>query len=565
MLKDVKNILYNEVKDEIDRYKSLKNKIEELQQKIDDAWQKDRNSVDEHCQMQIVPIKRYTFFQKHITKRKEYLQYKRDTEEYERIQLEHEKKQEENKSLLEKLENEKESLESECSKIEKITRERYGRIKKAKTLKQLDITFEEATKILKDNGIPVVLDESDREITENESEFDKDEDFILVHKTNYSPTDDEVKSNKTAGVKTKYSIQFDDEEFSYEFFQGRNTVHFCQNGEVSSHEYGNFDGRKYAVLVPFKSLNRDNLQSFLPEDTFFKGKVDISGGYILCPIDEVEEKQIQNPNTIVIGYKGESVDGFADSFLSMLGYRYEKVNADFWESDEATKKHEKFVESNNVIYMMHDESKIECIDNLVETYNMIIGFIESVIQGKKEGKSYDIDKLTENLFSYETKAFAESGIDKVEYSGKIGPEFTDIDNYSIGKSIRKNEKYFLKDIIGDKEYKDDEDDSRDSNEKFLLYQLKKQFNINIPDDIAEALEYCGTGWVRNKEKELENFKSKIEDEQILELLNKMIESGKIEKLEDAKNVLFVRTIIQKVYERTVDKEEKKPEDDEVEI
>lgn len=558
MLKDIKNILYNEIKDKIDKYKSLKDKIEKLQERIDNLKENERNVLYPTT----LNEKQYSFFQRHITKRKEYLQYKKDTEEYKRIQLEQEKKQEEDKSLLEKLENEKESLESECSKIETVTREKYGRIKKAKTLKQLDITFEEATKRLKDNGIPVVLDESDRVITENESDFDKDEDFILVHKTNYSPTDDEVKSNKMAGVKTKYSIQFDDEEFSYEFFQGRNTVHLCQNGEVMSHEYGNFDGRKYAVLIPFKGLKRDNLVSFRPEDTFFEKKVDTTEGYILCPIDEVEDIKNRNPNTNVIGYKGECVDGFANSLLSMLGYKYEKIGKHSWHSEEDKKKHYSFMQSNNELkYYAHDGSRQECIDTLVDKYNRIMGFTKSILENKKQGKIYDVDRLTENLFSKETKVLAESGTVRTNYNDKIGPRFTAIEGYSIFNS----EKYYLKDIIGDEEYKDDEDDSRDSNEKFLLYQLKKQFNINIPDDVAEALEYCGTGWVRNKEKELENFKSKINDEQTIELLNKMIESGEIEKLEDAKDVLFVRTIIQKAYERTVDKEEKKPEDDEVEI
>lgn len=563
MLKDIKNILYNEVKDEIDRYKSLKNKIEELQQKIDDAWQKDRNSVDENCQMQIVPIKRYTFFQKHITKIKEYLQYIKDRQNYENTLSEYDRKSEENRLLREKLELEKEELEKKCFEIEeKGIREKYEKIKTAKTLKELGLSFEETVKILIDNGMTVVLDESDRVITENESEFDKDEDFILVHKTNYSPTNDEVKSNKMSGVKTKYSIQFDDEEFSYEFFKGRNTVHLCQNGEVTSHEYGNFDGRKYAVLIPFKSLKRDNLVSFRPEDTFFEKKVDTTEGYILCPIDEVEDIKNRNPNTNVIGYKGECVDGFANSLLSMLGYKYEGIGKHSWHSDEDRKKHNSFMQSNNELkYCAHDGSRQECIDTLVDKYNRIMGFTKSILENKKQGKIYDVDRLTENLFSEKTKVLAESGTARVEYNDKIGPRFTDIEGYSIFNS----EKYYLKDIIGDEEYKDDEDDSRDSNEKFLLYQLKKQFNINIPDDVAEALEYCGTGWVRDREKELENLKSKINDEQTIELLNKMIESGEIEKLEDAKDVLFVRTIIQKVYERTVDKEEKKPEDDEVEI
>ena len=369
MLKDIKNILYNEIKDEIDKYKSLKDKIEKLQERIDNLKENERNVLYPTT----LNEKQYSFFQRHITKRKEYLQYKKDIEEYKRIQLEQEKKQEEDKSLLEKLENEKESLESECSKIETVIRERYGRIKKAKTLKQLDITFEEATKILKNNGIQVVLDESDREITDNESDFDKDEDFILVHKTNYSPTDDEVKSNKMAGVKTKYSIQFDDEEFSYEFFKGRNTVHLCQNGEVTSHEYGNFDGRKYAVLIPFKGLKRDNLVSFRPEDTFFEKKVDTTEGYILCPIDEVEDIKNRDPNTNVIGYKGECVDGFANSLLSMLGYKYEKIGKHSWHSEEDRKKHNSFMQSNNELkYCAHDGSRQECIDALVDKYNGIV-------------------------------------------------------------------------------------------------------------------------------------------------------------------------------------------------
>ena len=75
----------------------------------------------------------------------------------------------------------------------------------------------------------------------------------------------------------------------------------------------------------------------------FNKAVNLSNGYILCPVAEVEELQKSNPNVMVIGYDTENVDGLANAFLTTLGYRYEEIGTDSWLSSEANKKHNKYI------------------------------------------------------------------------------------------------------------------------------------------------------------------------------------------------------------------------------
>ena len=210
--------------------------------------------------------------------------------------------------------------------------ERYKKIQESRNLNELGITLGEAIRMLREKNIPAVLDESDKEyLVQNASEFDKIDDFILVHKTNYSPNSTEIKTSKNANGTFKHNFLVNGTYQSAEVPKARNTVHFAVNGEVSSHAYGNFDGRKYGILLPMEYIKDNNdIGSFRPEDTFIKGNVDITGGYLLCPQGEAEELRKQNPNIGVIEYQGENVDGYADALLSILGYKVKSIGMHSW-------------------------------------------------------------------------------------------------------------------------------------------------------------------------------------------------------------------------------------------
>jgi len=579
MLKDIKEILFAEIKDEITEYEEISNRITEMNNKVLELKARQQKiqaiigifgaSKSEDVvklnqpKMPSMIIKKFSFWDKWLFNRKEYQQIERlnkeAQEKYERELKEYNQKKEkynEEKSTLEEeiLELENKIKELEDKKNNDI-RTKFEIIKDAKTLKDLSLSFEDAKKILEDNNKELVLDESDKEITLNESNFDKPEDFILVHKTEYSPINDEIKSNKTAKATQKNTIYFGEEEFSYEYELARNTIHLCPNGEVSSHEYGSFDGRKYAVLIPFKNVRDDKrIVSFSPEDTYFEEKVDAREGYILCPKEEVEKIKQANPNTNVIGYDGGSVDGFAASFISMLGYKHEEISKHSWQSEEDAHKFYQFVSENTDLERhWHAGSYQYFRDQFLEYFNECIGFTKGVVESKKEGKNIDALVLTKVLLRGGTKYCSESGKTKIETENRghfRGASFTSLIENAC--SPYTNQKLYLKEFVKDEDFKDDSDNEKDSNVNFLFYKLEKEFNIRIPQDIKELLRYSGNN--------TEEFIKLIQDEDTKKLLNDMKEEGYL-SINEAKDAIFLKTIIEQVYrEQILDKKEIKTKD-----
>ena len=582
MLKDIKNILFNEIKEEIEQYEAAKNRINTINLRIEEiesitGWGfKTRDDI-----MRLEPpnkpsmvIKKFSFWDKWIFNRKQYLLVeklnKEAQEKYNKEMEEYNKKCDEYSKEYYLLKEERNLLKLQCKDIEERgIRDKFEKIKNGKTLKEIDISFEEAVKLLEDKGIQLVLDESDKEITNNQSEFDKTEDFIFVHKTKYVPSNDEVKSPKYAGAKQKNTVYFDGEEFSYEFLRERNTVHLCQNGEVSSHVDGNFDGRKYAVLIPFVNVkDSKRLSSFSPQDTFFEEKVDIIDGYILCPIEEVESIQKLNPNSKVIGFEGESVDGFADSFLSMLGYRRESIGMHSWQNDADMKKHSMFVEKHsNLNYKWHAGSKEAFRDDFVEKFNKLIGFTESVIKNKNSGKKYNANQLTRALSNNDMRGVYESGIEKVETSssfGAIGPSYSNMIRAYYYSYVK--EEMYIGDFIEDNEFKCNSDSTKSNNAQFLFHILESRFNIKMPQNIKKILMLdLAQGEYPQDPEVISNFIETIQDEETKTFIDEMRKNGEIKSVDKVKDILFIKTIIDEAYKNRVLVQEKDNDTDEQEL
>lgn len=109
-------------------------------------------------------------------------------------------------------------------------------IEKANSLKELGLTFEEAIELLKNNEKDIILSEEDKKgFCEMNTKLKDKRDFVCVHKTNYIPTDNRIKTAKEANVILKTNVDINGEEQEIEYKNERNTIHFCMNGEVSSH------------------------------------------------------------------------------------------------------------------------------------------------------------------------------------------------------------------------------------------------------------------------------------------------------------------------------------------
>ena len=73
----------------------------------------------------------------------------------------------------------------------------------------------------------------------------------------------------------------------------RQTLHFTLNGLVQSHMMGNFEGRDFIIIEPLKYHIDDSLYALRPEDTYFKGNLELSSESALV-ISEEKYEQIKN-------------------------------------------------------------------------------------------------------------------------------------------------------------------------------------------------------------------------------------------------------------------------------
>lgn len=73
----------------------------------------------------------------------------------------------------------------------------------------------------------------------------------------------------------------------------RQTLHFTLNGFVQSHMMGNFEDRDFIIIEPLKYHIDESLCALRPEDTYFKGNLQLSNESALV-ISEEKYEQIKN-------------------------------------------------------------------------------------------------------------------------------------------------------------------------------------------------------------------------------------------------------------------------------
>jgi len=158
-------------------------------------------------------------------------------------------------------------------------------------------------------------------------------DLVLVHKTDFIPVEGIIKSSKDAGVLGDSSIWINNQEYVIDVPSERESVHFCLNGEVTSHTLGNWDESKYAIIIPLDKIDKEIIVGGTAVDTYTNGSVQIpQGSYILCPQSEIEKIESLTKNLNIVGYEGENVTGYANMFISeVLGYKKETIGEHSWE------------------------------------------------------------------------------------------------------------------------------------------------------------------------------------------------------------------------------------------
>lgn len=114
----------------------------------------------------------------------------------------------------------------------------------------------------------------------------------------------------------------------------RNTIHFTINGLVSSHMYGNFEGRDYIIIEPLKHhINDISLCSLDACDTYFNDDMLLSNEAVLI-IKEEKYNEIKDKEEYVetlskykmFVYSGKNEQEAVREVLKYLGYDSFVVN-----------------------------------------------------------------------------------------------------------------------------------------------------------------------------------------------------------------------------------------------
>ena len=166
--------------------------------------------------------------------------------------------------LIEKIRQDYSSDASEMNeKIETITR--------AQNIREMGLDIQDAIEILKQNGIPIILTEEDKSIGQHFSETIRGtEDLLLVHKTDFAPMDSKIAvASETGGkILDDGTITINERTFNYKYKQDRYVVNFAVNHEVTSHAKGNWDKKKYVVIIPWDSIPDEKIVGGVPADVF---------------------------------------------------------------------------------------------------------------------------------------------------------------------------------------------------------------------------------------------------------------------------------------------------------
>ena len=278
--------------------------------------------------------------------------------------------------------------------IEQIRKIKGDDEKCEKTLEDYHLTLQDAIKLLNDNNIPIVLTEEDKKaIIEIPREYKEKgmESIVLVHKTDYIPHGSKIRSNREAkAIAGTIDAKFNDgSDYKIDVPSKRRTVHFSMNGEVGSHSYGNWDSKKYAIIIPFNDIPKENIAAANPEDTWTKDSVRLTvNTWILCPKGEKKQVQAENPDINIIEYEGECVSDYANSFVTNLGYRYEDVGVHSWNDEKSSEEICEVISDNGFRRSVHYYSKESDTEGSFQNIDIATILAELLVQ-KHYFKNYN--------------------------------------------------------------------------------------------------------------------------------------------------------------------------------
>lgn len=166
-------------------------------------------------------------------------------------------------------------------------------------------------------------------------------DLVLVRTTNVFPKEGIVevldKHSMPELQESPFRRELEDaglkmEDFQIYSFMSRRTSHWTLNGLVSSHMYGNFEGRNFIIVEPFEEqVNNDGLLNIDEADTYFEGDLKLSKkAIVLMKLEEYIErykdpiKRAEMKKMNIRLFTGDE-NIAVKMLLQDLGYVYENV------------------------------------------------------------------------------------------------------------------------------------------------------------------------------------------------------------------------------------------------
>lgn len=131
--------------------------------------------------------------------------------------------------------------------------------------------------------------------------------------------------------------------------QYRSSIHFCLNGIVSSHDYGNFDGNPFVIIEPFKHHDKDNnIIAVRGEDTYFEDEITLSDEAIILVDENYADQVLESgiDQNKVVFYRGSQQQA-VDIMLARIGIVPELVGKDYIIESETSEFIRSFIYEKN--------------------------------------------------------------------------------------------------------------------------------------------------------------------------------------------------------------------------
>ena len=282
---------------------------------------------------------------------------------------------------------------------------------------------------------------------------------VLEYPKNFSDSIKEIVDNLDVSLGEKEKIK---EALKVLISVPRTTIHFCINGLVGGHAFGEFDDKPYVILEPL-AKHIDDVHTLRVEDTYFNDNMVLSSEVVLIIRKDIYEKIKDDPRyqEDLSRFKLFIFDGKDEQLavgvvLNKLGYDSFIVSSngyvDGYKTNQPAGRMYDFInnyaEVNNIDQTRHFNSelsidtKLKMNDELIEITKQIVQIMATSL-GKSENEIRELNNTIDASFNINTSLITnlinEYGLEKLKLlvskinQDKINSNNQVIDNININK------------------------------------------------------------------------------------------------------------------------------------